>query len=710
MLTTLLTAVAIIQADEPRDFKFPVMSIEQYGQWLGKERNLPVAIRPEVEDRLIYINIKDTTLAQLNSYVERVAKIRVIDKNDMLTIEDTAPPREDLEFRYWEQNIKNLKSVEFTPDDVEKAIREVARLQGILAQKFDSKLYQQINELARIDPAQAFLGEFIRAIRVDTVRALPENARIVYSTSPTRLQRPWPIAFDKSIQRLNEQIAIKNEINAKVAAENSQSQNRTFYGGPLSYPYGAEKPVTAAHVILRRYDGGVNFELKLFDEAGELVTQATDFMIGAYDSTTMDTLQTIFEQTEIEEKITLTEEEQKELRRAFLLYVGGDPAPQDFDPNDLEWMATIDKVEPFSGVYSRLLDRACEYTGNQTVKLITTPLLGSTGLAEVPLSQLCLMLFHDFTKQSALPRNQLVILDDDLIGQIFGLKPLPRKALARAARGVLQEGSLTIDILADSVKGITDQQIALRVSGSLLQMSGQATASSYSYNPEADLFVLQAYADLPPAMRRQVWTDQGLQLPLTSAPGGIRNRFQEHIYRTEIELGAKAGISNRSRSFELRNWPDNLPQSEWLSEHTVFLTLPESQPIRIKFMGRNHDAYMAETKSGDYRSRSVTSLEEIAENMYFTELSKSQGGRGTEYIGLTEIKTNQLVLEFSFGSFPTTEYGVSILAQPLTKLDSMNSLAPDLKRRLDEELEKIKKEYGPIGGGGGRTNPPPPAP
>src|SRR5690606_30756449 len=118
----------------------------------------------------------------------------------------------------------------------------------------------------------------------------------------------------------------------------------------------------------------------------------------------------------------------------------------------------------------------------------------------VSMSDICMFLFsgiEDYGKPIA--KNQLVVRKPDAARVLFGTGDLPRKPLGQAARALKKQGVLTIDILADAIKQVPDDEVAARVATALLALSGQGAGYMSLQPREWPMFLVRAYGDLTPA-------------------------------------------------------------------------------------------------------------------------------------------------------------------------------------------------------------------
>ncbi|QYK52827.1 MAG: hypothetical protein KF824_11250 [Fimbriimonadaceae bacterium] len=713
MFTALVASIVFLQAAEtPRDIRLPVMPISQFGTWLSKETGRQVIVLPEVADRLVYINVKKRTIPELLGFLKSAIAVGTIDSNGVLTLTDVAKPKDNaVAYKHLEKNLKAKLRSDFSEQKIEEVIKRVKEVSAKMSNDDNGRGWQEIEKLGKYDPGQMLLAEFVNSVGMNTILQLPLNERVVWSTSPTRLQRSWPGQSSVQLQKLNERLAIKNQVIQKLQTD----EDEYSYYNQVTMPYGGlQLPVAGVQGIITRNEESIMISLKLFTKEGQQVNNVQDYVSGTYseeDENAYEKYSTAYK--DLEGEFPLTEADVKELERIGKLSFGYGQRTE-FNKSDLEWCATVDQVEPMSGVASKIFDYACEKTGNEVVRQVFYPVYTGQNKKSIKASEAAMNLFvsYDFDNMK-FPMNDLVV--DQVANSSYADQYVPsRRAIATSARRILKDGVLTLDALADGVKFLTHpEQIPQFVTG-IVNLSGQSSSNMYISPYSWEAFIIQAYANLNPQQRKAVWSEAGLALDLNRAPQALQRLYADTILKCEVQIGSRADeFYYEMQSFEedpsssrRPDWPPNIPNNSWMREQTVFLTMGQSQPITIKLSAGTDQRYLIESKYSDWSYTRTSGIDQLASTIVFSEAAKKQGVSNYENIASVGIcKESTVKLTLGFGQFPAHEAVLKFLAEPPGKMGSVSDLPEDQRKILDEKVEKMRKEYGDIqfGGPPGKT-------
>lgn len=703
MIGTLIASLLLLPQDQPRDIRLPVQTVRNYGAWLGDQTGRKVVVLPEVADRLVYINVKNRTLAELQEFIKQAVSVEALDRNGVITLRNfNDPSRDDAEsaYRNWTKNVEYFSRSDFSESKLKEAMEEAIRLSS---EAYNVGPRQRIEELSNYDPIRITLFDFLKNIGPRDLKAMGESSRVVYSTQPTKLQRPWIGDGNKAIRDLNDRMDIKRRVIAVLKPEKPSSDP---FGLPIWISEGTSKEkAVVLMVVVQQAWGTVNVKIEAFDESTNLMAQSQEYMYGYFDMSTTGGSGMALTTEFPDEFYEITDEENLELERSNMLASGQGGTPREFTPADLEWLSHVDEIEPLSGIYSKLLDRACELTGNETVTNVNFPFGMMAKDNRVPMAPLIQLLFGSIVDSaSPIKKNTLVINDGHLIEALAGFKAWPRAPLAKAARAIQAKGSLDIDILADAVKPLHEDIIACQVAGALMALSGQGQTKGNLSPDKWTLFLLRAYAELPPEMRRKVWSDEGITLQLSALPGNARALFNQSFNRAEYMPGqitsGPAGELYRSMTPE---WPEDVPPTMYFMEQTVLAAHPKGQPTVLFLKGGSAPCYQTDIEnSGGYIQRSTVSLEQLAANLYEQETGRSQ--RQVLRIGLGQELN--LTLGIQLGQFTGSTFDFGMLAAPVKEMVPLTELPDTERKKIGAALAKIR-EYR---SGGGRSQSPPPAP
>jgi len=712
MFTALVASIVFMQATEtPRDIRLPVMPISQFGSWLSQETGRQVIVLPEVADRLVYINVKKRTIPELLGFLKSAALVGTIDSNGVLTLVNVAKQRDDATaYKYLEENLKGMIRTDFSEQKIEEVIKRVKEISSKMGEDDDGRGWQEIEKLGKYDPGQMLLTEFVNSVGINTIMQLPINERVVWSNFPTRLQRPWPGQANVQLKKLNDQLAIKNEVIRKLQSE----QEEYSYYSQVSMEYGGiESPVAGFNGIITRNDDSIMISIQLYNKEGHQVNSTQDYVSGMYPEDN----QALFEKyskayEDLEGEFPLSDADIKELERIGKLTFGMG-GKLDFDKTDLEWCTTIDQVEPMSGVATRIYDYACDKTGNEVVREVFYPPYYGDKKKTIKASEAAsgLFLTYDLTS-TKIPKNTLVA-DRPLNTGFTDQYLLSRRAVATSARKILADGVLTLDAVADGVKLLTSpEQIPQFVTG-IINLSGQGSGGLYISAYSWESFILQTYAFLNPQQRKAVWTENGFSMELNRAPQAIQRLYAETILKSEVRIGSRADEyyeGNMHQIFEGEqkkpNWPPNIPNNTWNREQTVFLSMAQSQPITIKLSAGTEQKFLIESKYSDWSYTHTSGLDQLASTIVFSEAAKKQGVDNYENVsGFVMCKESNIKLTLGFGQFPAHESVLKFLAERPGPMGDMSKLPEAERKKLEQKVAKLREQYGDIqfGGRPGKT-------
>lgn len=710
MFTALVASIVFLQAEEtPRDIRLPVMPISQFGTWLSEETGRQVVVLPEVADRLVYINVKKRTIRELLGFLKTAVSVGTIDSNGVLTLANAAKPKDNaVAYKYLEKNLKAKLQADFSEQKIEEVIKRVKELSANMGNDDNGRNWQEIEKLSSYDPGQMLLAEFVNSVGINTILQLPINERVVWSTSPTRLQRAWPGQAAVQMQKLNDRLIVKNEVIQKLQTE----QDEYSYYSQVSMPYGGvQHPVAGLQGIITRNEDSILISIELFTKDGHQVNTTQDYVSGTYPEDNEQAYEKYAAAyKDLEGEFQLSEADIKELERIGKLSFGYGQRTE-FDKSDLEWCATVDQVEPMSGVASRIFDYACEKTGNEVVRQVFYPMFAGQKKKSIKASEAAINLFVPFDFSNLkFPVNELVVDQPPNISLADQYVP-SRRAVAASARRILADGILTLDAVSDGVKFLTHpEQIPQFVTG-IVNLSGQGASNMYIAPYSWESFIIQSYAHLSPQQRKAVWTDTGLNLYLNGAPQAIQRLYAETILKCEVRIGSRADEyyemydpgTSRERK---QDWPPNVPNNSWMREQTVFLSMGQSQPITIKLSAGTDQRFLIESKYSDWSYTRTSGIDQLASTIVFSEAAQKQGVSNYENIASVAVcKESTVKLTLGFGQFPAHEAVLKFLAEPPGKMGSVSELPEDQRKILDEKVAKMRKEYGDIrfGGPPGKT-------
>jgi hypothetical protein len=129
MISSLVASLVLaLGQDARRDVRLPVMSVEEFGKWLGNETGELAIISPEVAERDIYVNVRQRTLAEVEEYVARAADLVYLRKNGSITILPAADKGDDRSFADFEKRVAELGRNELTDSQLRERLTDAVPL------------------------------------------------------------------------------------------------------------------------------------------------------------------------------------------------------------------------------------------------------------------------------------------------------------------------------------------------------------------------------------------------------------------------------------------------------------------------------------------------------------------------------------------------------------------------------------------------------
>lgn len=706
MLSSIVAGLVLLQAQDPvKDYKLPVMSVGEFGKWFGEQSGELVIVSPEVEDRDIYINVKQRRLDELVRFVETAAGLKILHENGAITFLPGRSDSEEIGFQFWEKNVSRLAEENIDTEKLTNGLKELKETLRLASQPNPpSDVYRKLQDGKGIDPAMAVLEETVRALGQEGFRSIPDNYRVVFSTKPTRLQRAWPSRADQQMRWLNDIADTKNRLVREIIPKSDEMME--MWSAPMIQEYGGVKnPIKDMMLVVRRTSIYYSVQLRLFDGKGVATYSIETFIGGMSDPDARGiNYNELF--ADLEGEYRYSDEEKEEARRVRLLS-NSDDNSQLFTKSDLEFLANLDQAHPFAGLISRILDYGCEVTGNEVVKEVTGLNLWFGEADKISASGAARLLW--LGNQDKEVRNSLVVNEPDPMNIFARTRALPRRVLAPLARKILSKGTLDIDTLADSILQLNDRKRVARLVQVALALSGQDASDGYYSQEQWDMFALEIYARLNRMQRQETRSERGLTLVLGQVSTPIQALFNDQLLKAEIETSSMA----EEYEFDESEMQDqSIIYGSWKREQTVFLTEQSSWPARMTLKLDSLDGILSNYQYDGFSRREMADISGIGAALFWEDWNKQNGeGSGSSYtVSYSESSVTNLNLQLDFGEISGGMHVFSLLNSPVTSFVSFDKLPKELREKILAEKEKTKKEFGEhigFGGHGGGSVPPP---
>ncbi|MBL8067114.1 MAG: hypothetical protein JNM28_01575 [Armatimonadetes bacterium] len=714
MLTTILATLLFHPVQEVRrDFMFPVMPVHQLADWLHEEVGKPVFVVPEVRDRMVYIHLKNRTFAELYDLLEQAAGVKVSDKNGALTlmVSPTVQPVGLVNGPGLQKELDSKPTKMPTRADIEEAIPELARIQKAMQSgtfSASSPDFKKWTDFANLDPAAVAAAVALRGVGVQNLLGIRDFERVVYSTQPTRMQRPWPGKPAAELQSLNAAMQIRNEV--VEATENMESfgmvmdSNRLPMSQLQAVAGGLARPVAAMTLSIRRMPYMYMVTFSMYDKDGGGIAAYQTQLTGLDMEGFASMQERVAEATkDLTQEMKLSGDERDEIRRINAMF-GGNRAASEAVAKDIEWLAHVDEHEPFSGVVSRIFDFGADQTGNEVICEVLMPTQALTGLEKVTAGQAFAALLMQSPFGAMEPSRNSLVISKPMPSWIYQFL-VSRPAIAQVARRAMANGRLTFDDLADGVGSLSQRVQAMLFVPAALSLTGQYDQSSYIQPYEWSDFLLFSYAALGPQQRKQVFSPEGLTVDVLTAPPAIRKLFADTVANSDAQMANEP--RPRPDRQALEPLPGGIPDVAWNHEPSVFLTFGQAQPPSFHLRARVREGYVVErTYSSGGQTFTFTqfqSLDDLAMQQASMEAFPPDSGY-TPPVMNGVAATQQLTVELTvhFGVYEVPGGTFTMLTQPSGKSGPIDSLPEAQRKKYYELLEKYRNEYKGI-----RGSPPP---
>jgi hypothetical protein len=708
MISSLIAGLVVgLGQDIRKDYKLPVMPIRQFGEWLGKETGREVIVLPQVQDRLVYINVKNRTLPEVLGFVKEAIGVGVIDKNGVITLADTRVDsgggrvkRENIEKQMSSWELGDVSSA-----DLEAGMKRSLQLQQLQRKpgyNFSTKDYQESRTLESLEPTNRALRRIVVKMGIDALLKLPEKERVVFSTQPTRLQRAWIGDAAGEMKRITQGMQVRNDVLDQLP-KNGDSGTSYFY----SYSRLAEKkggmdrPIVGMLLVVMRESYGFSVSLRAFDGKGTQIGRADDQITGIDQTVTMgfnDEFEKYFENDTRE--MVLSEADLVEAKRINLL-MGYGQLQSEISRDDLEWLSNVDVVEPYGGLVSRIFDFGSEIMNNEVVTEVTVAPSFSKSKRVISAKDAVMpAIAYDLLGGTLEIRKDSLIIGKG-VPEWYYETMIPRRSLAMIARHIRDKGVFTFDELADSVAELPQRNQMSQFIRQALTLSKQGGNNAYVEPLGWSEFMLLAYASFTPAQRKAVFSEKGLRIGLNQLSKKSQDYFWETARHAEFNIG-DGYFSDGGALADLTQmnlFPKDFVANAWTLEQTHYMSLPSAQPIILEFSSNSQTGLLVrniykQSDGEDFNYDQFQDIEQYVRNLVVSEMAQQQGITGFgQSNGATRVTQNQMKLQVYFGGFKPREEQLAMFKDPTQDMVDDSKLPEDVRKQIEELKAKYREEY-----------------
>lgn len=439
----------MVQADEPRDVKLPVMPIWQFADWVEGVTGRDVIVLPEIQDRLVYVNVKQRTIREVLVMVKEAVGVEVLDRNGVLTMRKS-PDGDSSAFDRPEDYQESFKALVTEYWDQDKLAKEFGERSELLQKHRKSGLqqadYGKYQELQAGNPIAIAANRLVKRLGLNGMMSIPDNEMVVYSTHPTRLQRAWLGNAVTDMDRLTEAMELRNVVAKPFQADKASQMVYASDYSPIEESRGGkDQPVEKLIVELKKSEFGYRISARAYTLAGELISGNTN-NFEPDQTVNFSNMEGRFavEFGDFPEKVVLTEAQRQDIDRVTAL-IG--QSGRNFSDDDIRWFASIGEKEPFGGAITDVMDWGLAQTGSEAVLEVWIPMVFQRVGNEFSVAQ-AMTLIHTQSMSREMPAKKNELLIGRPMPEFFRKLLAPRQALAGVAQRVLDQGRLTLDDLA----------------------------------------------------------------------------------------------------------------------------------------------------------------------------------------------------------------------------------------------------------------------
>lgn len=180
-----------------------------------------------------------------------------------------------------------LDSPALTAAAAEKHLQQLAKINEQVRQQSQGVTLEGVNLEPGGTPQERLMARILILMDPKEIAALPPDSRSVYSTSPTRMQRPLPSGAIQALGQFATEYGVWQSVAERYKPTDPENQFVDFgFFGPLK-----SRPARAVLIATKWGEGlAVSFELKVVDERGRVLSNAsagidaTSSMVGKEDA------------------------------------------------------------------------------------------------------------------------------------------------------------------------------------------------------------------------------------------------------------------------------------------------------------------------------------------------------------------------------------------------------------------------------------------
>lgn len=492
------------------------MSAKKFVEIFAAQTGLPLTAEPSVANETILVNVKDLPRDTIMSQVADALEAKWVRETNHIRLLRTAEQRAARERRgkeYIFQTIEKslakyreqiAKEAAFTPEKADNLARQVEQfIRSSNPNAMNGNFWQRQQQLDAEGPSGRAVKRILATFSAEELANIPPEYKIVYSTRPNAIQRPFPSDVMPVIRQL-----LKD---SQTWANAAKKRNFTRPGAEYQYSYGGlasmTEPLTdtvdrvMAFISRGKNSPYVQVELTLVNSKGKRFGNASTNLTPFDDSAEY---REIFEEKPPKdgEATLVMSPETIELRK-FISYEerrkSGEPTGK-----VLEWLLNPEKYDPLSFAATDVLLSLRTFYGQNVITSVPD-FLGSFAMRTTPLTLNQLKKQTEVFSEVTTKNGSFSVRPKMILG--LQAETMDRAVLGKVLRRMKSGTPLTIEEKAYITYEMDEEYNWTFVS--YMQAISQSNDFEGFYFGDKNA---RLYGSLSVLQRRKAFTEEGLSL------------------------------------------------------------------------------------------------------------------------------------------------------------------------------------------------------
>lgn len=711
--------------------QLPVMRLDRVLENVSKQTGVRLAGMGSANGQFVFVQVKDLPLSKLKEHLAVAVEGKWARRGNMDVISSSLGDSgfTDYELRRrvenWFKKVTPPKPL--TVADADSLIKKAKELNDKM-QSGDHRIYEQIQKLNEQAPFHSAMVRVALALGPDAFSSLKEGQRVVYSTSPTRLQQALPPQARQALAQMNREVPIYAD---RVKALAGDGMEGGYYAEAIhSYLYNQSDAAATILVSIARQSENITLSFHRFGKAGETLG-TTSTMITGFGPDDMDEDMKPPEKppfAELTDPVKLTDADRKivdEIHQSMGYSMQRTGA---LSPEAVAALSSLDKRDLLDYYPSAALRQAAG-TLKRNIVAFVPDFLGLSARMDDPrskepakLSAFMTMIAGTFgtrLKPSHVDDGTTITFAPPVhpMMRTFLIPRFNRPALQSSVARAVREG-MSLDVAADMTQLSDQQMLAGALTPLVSAAAGEQTTGQWE---SANNPALKIYGNLNEAQRRQAKTGV-LKLPLNSLGGSLRTAVEEMMFYSGTPItpppssaqgAGKAPGEVMEAALEDEDegnmsWRYNRMPSSLAEEPTVALAggLPPTAFMEISVSGGDAIYGFMSPKSG--QPNYFMGLQKVtARNLAWAKVMAEKNPQEQSWGNWDEFSiggAQTLKVRVLLGGIGSMERGYVHDRVPKgSKRLALNDLPADFRKRYEEEIVKAREQYKDVDFSGGRA-------